>query len=203
MWLPIRQFRQTVDIATDVSEKDWSEEDTQADTLVSLWQWKLGYTGREDRASSWCGCGCSLISNGSTDSHPALRTERPTLHASITYLLTPWSRVLLEKLTGLQLVKKFPAFYGTRRIINAFTSARRLSLSRASSIQSIPPTSHFLKFRLDIILPSMPGSPQWSLHASVIFLTSLTFYITVLNWTKNYTRLQIFIVVILILGYAL
>jgi len=30
-----------------------------------------------------------------------------------TYLLTPWSRVLLEKLTGLQLVKKFPAFYGT------------------------------------------------------------------------------------------
>ena len=28
----------------------------------------------------------------------------------LTYLLTPWSRVLLEKLTGLQLVKKFPAF---------------------------------------------------------------------------------------------
>jgi hypothetical protein len=31
----------------------------------------------------------------------------------VTYLLTPWSRVPLEKLTGLQLVKKFPAFYGT------------------------------------------------------------------------------------------
>jgi hypothetical protein len=29
-----------------------------------------------------------------------------------TYLLTPWSRVLLEKLTGFKLVKKFPAFYG-------------------------------------------------------------------------------------------
>jgi hypothetical protein len=28
----------------------------------------------------------------------------------LTYLLTPWSRVLLEKLTGLQLVKKFPHF---------------------------------------------------------------------------------------------
>jgi hypothetical protein len=27
----------------------------------------------------------------------------------LNYLLTPWSRVLLEKLTGLQLVKKFPA----------------------------------------------------------------------------------------------
>jgi hypothetical protein len=46
-----------------------------------------------------------------------------------TYLLTPWSIVLLEKLTGLQLVKKFPAYYGTRRNINAFTSARHLSLS--------------------------------------------------------------------------
>jgi hypothetical protein len=46
-----------------------------------------------------------------------------------TYLLTPWSRVPLEKLTGSQLVKKFPAFYGTRRFVTALTSARHLSLS--------------------------------------------------------------------------
>jgi hypothetical protein len=39
------------------------------------------------------------------------------------YLLTPCSRVLLEKLTGFQLVKKFPAFYGNRRSITAITSA--------------------------------------------------------------------------------
>ena len=39
-------------------------------------------------------------------------------------LLTPWSRVLLEKLTGFQLIKKFPVFYGTRRFITAFTNAR-------------------------------------------------------------------------------
>jgi hypothetical protein len=56
-----------------------------------------------------------------------------------TYLLTPWSRVLLEKLTGLQLVKKFPAFYGTRRFITTFISARHLSTSWVSSIQSILP----------------------------------------------------------------
>ena len=36
---------------------------------------------------------------------------------------------LLEKLTGLKLVKKFPTFYGTRRFITAFTNARHLSLS--------------------------------------------------------------------------
>jgi hypothetical protein len=60
----------------------------------------------------------------------------------LTYLLTPRSTVLLEKLTGFQLVKKFPAFYGTRMFITAFTTARQLSLSLASSIQStahIPP----------------------------------------------------------------
>ena len=80
-----------------------------------------------------------------------------------TYLLTPWSRVLLENLTGLQLVKKFPAFYETRRFIAVFISARHLSLSWASSIQSHTPTTDFLKIHLNIILPSAYGSPQWSL----------------------------------------
>jgi len=44
-------------------------------------------------------------------------------------MLTPCSRVLLEKLTGSQLVKKFHAFYGTQRFIAAFISALHLSLS--------------------------------------------------------------------------
>ena len=57
----------------------------------------------------------------------------------VTYLLTPWCRVLLEKPTGLQLVKKFPAFHGTRRFITALTSVCHLSLSWASPIQSIYP----------------------------------------------------------------
>jgi hypothetical protein len=41
----------------------------------------------------------------------------------LTYLLH--GAALLEKLTGMQIlvVKKFPAFYGTRRLITAFTSA--------------------------------------------------------------------------------
>jgi hypothetical protein len=37
--------------------------------------------------------------------------------------------MLLEKLTCSQLVKKFPAFYGTRKFITASTGARHLSLS--------------------------------------------------------------------------
>jgi hypothetical protein len=47
----------------------------------------------------------------------------------VTYLLTPWSRVLPEKLTGPQLVKKFSALFGTRRFITAFTTAHHLPLS--------------------------------------------------------------------------
>ena len=53
------------------------------------------------------------------------------LHVSylLTYLLTPWCTVLLEKLTGSQLVNKFPTFNETRRFITAFPSAHQQSLS--------------------------------------------------------------------------
>ena len=67
-------------------------------------------------------------------------------------LLTPGSRVFLEKQTVCQLVKKFLTFYGTRRFITAFTSARHLSLSWASTIQSIPP--HPTSWRSILILSS-------------------------------------------------
>ena len=56
---------------------------------------------------------------------------------SSSYLLTPWCRVLLEQPSGLQLVKKFPAFHRTRRFITALTSVRHLSLSWASPIHVI------------------------------------------------------------------
>ena len=66
----------------------------------------------------------------------------------LTDLLTPWCRVLLEKLTGLQLVKKFPAYHGTRRFITSLTSVRHLSLSWARPIQSIYPHSTSWRFIL-------------------------------------------------------
>jgi hypothetical protein len=56
---------------------------------------------------------CGFRSNRSTAGHTFCMLQ------ILTYLLTPWSSVLLEKLTGVQLVKKFPAFYGTRRFITA------------------------------------------------------------------------------------
>ena len=101
----------------------------------------------------------------------------------LTYLLTPWSRVFLEKLTGFQLVKKFPAFSGTRRFITAFTSAHHPSLSWGSLIQSMPPhpTSWrailILSSHLHLGLPSgsLPsGFPTKTLYTPLLFPISTT-----------------------------
>ena len=56
-----------------------------------------------------------------------------TLPSVPSCLLPPWSRVLHEKPTGSQPVKTFLAFYGTRRFITAFASARHLSLYQSIS----------------------------------------------------------------------
>jgi hypothetical protein len=99
---------------------------------------------------------------------------RPYLCHQQVYLLTPWCRVLLEKLTDFQLVKKFPAFHGTRSFITALTSVRHLSLSWASPIQSIYPhlsswrSILILSTHLHLGLPSglLPsGFPAKTLHA--------------------------------------
>jgi hypothetical protein len=59
-----------------------------------------------------------------------------------------------------QVVKKFPAFYETKKFIPAFTSALPLSPLWARTIQPIP---HHLEDTLNIILPSTPRSSKWSL----------------------------------------
>ena len=78
------------------------------------------------------------------------RCHKPNTHRRENYLLTQWCRVLLEKLTGLQLVKKFHAFQGPRGFITALTSVRHLSLSWASPIQSTYP--HPTSWRSVLIL---------------------------------------------------
>ena len=83
------------------------------------------------------GYGITEIGNCKRSREKSIRNGGSTY--LLTYLLTPWCRVLLEKLTGLQLVNKFPAFHGTRRFITALTSVRHLSLSWARPIQSIYP----------------------------------------------------------------
>jgi len=70
-----------------------------------------------------------------------------------------------EKLTGSQLVKNFHAFYVNRRYITAFICARHVSLSWASSIQSMPP---YYTFSVSILI-------LFSLYALVFQMSSAIF----------------------------
>ena len=83
-------------------------------------------------------------------------------NTALTYLLTPWCRVL-EKLTGLQLVKKFPVFLWNPKF--HYRTHKRPPpapiLGQPSPVHI--PTSHFLEIHPNIIHPSKPRSPQWSL----------------------------------------
>jgi len=62
-----------------------------------------------------------------------LFTTETVLHfapvKALTYLLTPWNRVLLEKLTGSAASQEIPRFFGTQKFITVLTSAHHLSLS--------------------------------------------------------------------------
>jgi hypothetical protein len=70
--------------------------------------------------------GRSLCWNlGHLNARTSYTAHSPAPKLTLTYpnLLFPWSRDLLENLTITQLVKKFSAFYGTRRFIALFTTA--------------------------------------------------------------------------------
>jgi len=79
----------------------------------------------------------------------------------VPYLLTAWSRVL-EKLTGLQQVKKFPTFNGNQRLVTA------LKVPATCPYPDPARSSPYLHIQLpedpfNIILLSISGSPKWSL----------------------------------------
>jgi hypothetical protein len=91
-----------------------------------------------------------------------------TFRATVAYVdlackiiswLTQWSRVHPQKLRGPHLVENFPALYGTRKFITAFTSAHHLSLCWARAILSRHQI-HFLKIHFNIMLLAMHRSSR-------------------------------------------
>jgi len=94
-----------------------------------------------------------------------------------TYLLTPWYRVLPEQLTGLQLVKIFPAFHGTR-MFHYRTHKRPPPVSILGQSNPVHiPTSHLLEIQPNIIHPSTPRYPQWFFPSGFHTKTLYTMYV--------------------------
>jgi len=82
-------------------------------------------------------CRCEELKCATNSVSKSLRCQTICRYISISKQLTPWNRVL-EKLIVTKLIKKYPAFYGTRRYITVFTRARHWSLSWTRRIQSTP-----------------------------------------------------------------
>ena len=78
------------------------------------------------------------------------------------YLLTPWSRVLLEELTGFAANQEIPRILWNPKV-HYYTHKCPPPAPILSQLNPVhTPTSYFLKIRLNIILPSTPGSSKWS-----------------------------------------
>ena len=98
------------------------------------------------------------------------------------YLLTPCNTVLYEKLTGSQPLKKFPCILWNPKVHYPIHKCPPPVPVLSQFDPFHTPTSHFLKIHLNIILPSTPGSPKWSLSLRFYMCLSCCSLLLCLAW---------------------
>ena len=130
------------------------------------------------------------ISRSRKRSQLGMYKSNDLFHSLLTYLLTPWSRVLLEKLS---------AFAANQETLNILLEPEAslphsqmpaTCLSVMSQINPVHVPSHFVKINLNIILPSTPGSSKSSLFLR--FLHQNTVYTSILPYVLHSPPIPLF-----------
>jgi len=103
------------------------------------------------------------------------------VNTGYTYLLTTWCRVLLEKLNWFAASQEIPRISRNPKVHHR-THKRPPTVSILGQPNPFHiPTSHLLEIRPNIIHPSTPRSPQWSLSLRFLHQDPIQYRLDILD----------------------